>query len=212
MFPIKVTVANFRTVLSGELDRVKVGVTSAIDAGSVQLQAQLRSSTASLGPGVANAWRRQRYPQSRPSLNAAALVWSRAPNIIDGFNKGALIRPSGGRQWLAIALKAAGRGPRGQAITPREFARRRGVELRLVPIAPNRALLVVDGRLDGKGLARRGRRRRAGKFGPMPASEAATVPVFLLIRQAKLPKRLDLQAAANTAAGNVAAAITRNLG
>ena len=214
MLNLKTTLTNWHFVWSGKLAEAKAGVTRAIDAAAAELQSRLRADTvgAGLGQGIANAWRRERYPQSRDSLNAAGLVWSRAPRIIDAANKGSVIRGRNGF-WLAIPLPAAGRAARGKRITPREFEKQRGLDLRFVYLpGRSRALLVADAaRVDSRGRAqRRSRYDRAGNF-YTPLSGVATVPVFLLVPQARMPKRLDLNRRAGEAAAAVAAQITREL-
>lgn len=214
MLRLTTQVQNLRTVWSGELAKVKAGVTNAIDQAAGALQQDVRGATASLGPKIVNAWRRERFPRGRDSLNAAAVVWSRAPKIVDAANRGAVIRGRRGK-WLAIPLPAAGRGAGGKRITPVEFAKRRGVKLRFVEYGGRaRAMLVVDGgRLDKRGLAQRNRSRaRIGARGPLPQAGATTIPVFLLFRQVKMKKLLNLAASASTAAARVAATITRSLG
>jgi hypothetical protein len=139
---------------------------------------------AGLGRRLANTIRSAQYPAGQPSLNAAAFVWSNAPTIISAHDTGPLIRSRDGF-WLAIPLPAAGRGPRGSKITPGEWERRRGLRLRFVYRRTGPSLLVADGRLNSRGLgvasrAKTGRGR-------------STVPVFLLVPQVKLPKRLDLE-------------------
>ncbi|MGS4947776.1 DUF6441 family protein [Meridianimarinicoccus sp. RP-17] len=138
---------------------------------------------AGLGMRLANTIRSAQYPAGQPSLNAAAFVWSNAPTIISAHDTGPLIRSRDGF-WLAVPLPAAGRGPRGSKITPGEWERRRGLRLRFVYRRTGPSLLVADGRLNSRGLgvasrAKTGRGR-------------STVPVFLLVPQVKLPKRLEL--------------------
>ncbi len=86
---------------------------------------------AGLGRRLANSIRSQTFPKSSNSLNAAALVWSKAPEIIGAHDTGPLIRSKNGF-WLAIPLPAAGKSTRGGRITPGEWERRRGLRLRFV--------------------------------------------------------------------------------
>ena len=102
MLKLKVELQNFVSVWSGELEKTKAGVTKAIDGATARLQQQLRADTlaARLGQGNANAWRTRRYPRARNSLNAAGIVYSKSPAVIDGFDQGALITHHGGRYLL----------------------------------------------------------------------------------------------------------------
>jgi hypothetical protein len=75
---------------------------------------------AGLGPRLARTIRSEQFPKGRPSLNAAALVWSKAPVIVNAHDTGPLIR-SRNVFWLAIPLPAAGKSLRGGRISPGEW-------------------------------------------------------------------------------------------
>ena len=105
---------------------------------------------AGLGRRLANSIRLATYPKAGDSLNAAALVWSKAPEIIGAHDTGPLIRSKDGF-WLAIPLPAAGKSLRGGRITPGEWERRRGLRLRFVYRRIGPSLLVAEGRLNSKG-------------------------------------------------------------
>ena len=156
---------------------------------------------AGLGQRLGRTIRSEAYPKGQPSLNAAALVWSNAPVIVGAHDRGPLIRSKSGL-WLAIPTAAAGKSARGGRITPGEWERRRGLPLRFIYRARGPSLLVAEGRLNSRGLgvasrAKSGRGR-------------ATVPIFLLVRQVKLAKRLDLTKAAEVAVGRIPGAIVAN--
>jgi hypothetical protein len=143
---------------------------------------------AGLGPRLANSIRSQLFPKSGESLNAAALVWSKAPVIVGAHETGPLIRSKNGF-WLAIPTKAAGRGLRGGRITPGEWERRRGMRLRFVYRRTGPSLLVADrARINTRGQAVASR-SKTGRG-------RVTVPIFLLVPQVNLPKWLDLARAA----------------
>ena len=67
----------------------------------LNLRGQISAAFAPRGVGLGNAWRARTFPR-RPSLGAAGLVWSKVPAIVDAFEKGAMIRPKGGKKFLAI--------------------------------------------------------------------------------------------------------------
>ncbi|NEX48713.1 DUF6441 family protein [Pseudotabrizicola algicola] len=138
---------------------------------------------AGLGARLARTIRSEQFPKGKPSLSAAALVWSKAPVIIGAHDTGPLIRSKNGF-WLAIPLPAAGKSLRGGRITPGEWERRSGLRLRFVYRRAGPSLLVAEGRLNTKGRAVASR-AKTGRG-------ATTVPIFLLVPQVKLPKRLDL--------------------
>ncbi len=104
--------------------------------------------------------------------------------------------------WLAIPTEAAGRGLRGGKITPGEWERRRGLRLRFVYRRRGPSLLVAEGRLNTKGRAVASRSKTGRGL--------TTVPIFLLVSQVKLPKRLDLDRDAERARGAVPGLIVAN--
>ena len=138
---------------------------------------------AGLGPRLANSIRSEVFPKAGTSLNAAAVVWSKAPVIVGAHDAGPLIRSKSGL-WLAIPTPAAGRALGGRRITPGAWERKTGLRLRFVYRRTGPSLLVAEGRLNTKGQAVASR-SKAGRG-------IATAPIFLLVPQVKLPKRLDL--------------------
>ncbi|MGP6089748.1 DUF6441 family protein [Antarctobacter jejuensis] len=156
---------------------------------------------AGLGNRLANSIRLATFPKAGESLNAAALVWSKAPVIVGAHDTGPLIRSKHGF-WLAIPTVAAGKSLRGGRITPGEWERRRGLRLRFVYRRRGPSLLVAEGRLNSRGLGVASR-SKTGR-GRM------TVPIFLLVPQVKLPKRLDLDRDAERALDSVPGLIVAN--
>ncbi|PQO22053.1 hypothetical protein C2I36_15005 [Rhodobacteraceae bacterium WD3A24] len=173
-----------REVAAGE----KAVKRAAIGAGRDLKTAWRRQITgAGLGRRLANSIREQAYPKGQNSLNAAAYVWSNAPEIVNAHDKGATIKSDAGF-FLAIPTEAAGRGLRGARLTPGEWEQRRGMSLRFIYRRNAPSLLVAEGRLSSKGRAVQSRSKTGrGK---------ATVPIFILVPQVKLKKRLDLDRAA----------------
>ena len=153
---------------------------------------------AGLGTRLARSIQSEQYPKGKPSLNAAALVWSKAPVIIGAHNTGPLIRSKDGF-WLAIPTSAAGRSARGGRLSPGEWERRTGLRLRFIYRRRGPSLLVAEGRLNTKGRAVASR-SKAGRG-------LLTAPIFLLVPQVRLEKRLNLAAAAEAELGRVPGAI-----
>ena len=157
---------------------------------------------ASLGQRLANTIRLQTYPKGRNSLDAAALVWSNAPVIIGAHDTGPLIR-SGSGFWLTIPLPAAGKAMGGKRITPGLWEQKTGLRLRFVYRSRGPSLLVADAvRLNTRGQAAVSR-SKTGRG-------QVTAPIFLLVRQVKLPKRLDLARDAERAQAAIPGSIVRN--
>ena len=170
-------------------DEVKAGekaVSTAMRAAGTDLKTAWRGqiTQAGLGRRLSNSIRSQTYPKTGESLKAAALVWSNAPQIIGAHDTGPLIRSKDGF-WLAIPTPAAGKGARGKALTPGEWERRRGLRLRFVYRRSGPSLLVAEGRLNNRGLGVASR-SKSGRG-------RSTVPIFLLVPQVKLAKRLNLE-------------------
>jgi len=172
-------------VMAAEIKVGEKAVSAAMREAGTKLKSAWRGqiTQAGLGRRLANSIRSQTYPKAGDSLNAAALVWSKAPAIIGAHETGPLIRSKDGF-WLAIPTVAAGKGRKGGRITPGEWERRRGLRLRFVYRRRGPSLLVADGRLNSRGLGVASRSKTGrGK---------ATVPIFLLMPQVKLTARLDL--------------------
>lgn len=169
---------------------------------------------AGLGQRLANTIRQNNYPPRGESLGAASLVYAR-PNrsksasaavVIDAFDRGVTIRTRNAR-WLAIPLPVAGtKGVGTERITPLGFERRTGLPLRFVYRRGKPALLVVDtATVNKKGQVQRKGGRRRKRDGILSGEQ--TVPVFLLVPQARLGKRFDLDTATRAAQGRLAQAI-----
>jgi hypothetical protein len=190
-----------------EIASAERAVTAGMRETARELTAALRADVvgAGLGERLARAWRGKVYPEAGESIEAAAFVWSKAPKLIDAFNRGVTIRSRNGF-WLAIPTPAAGArgigaGGRRARITPGGWERRTGMRLRFVYRRRGPSLLVADNaRLNARGLAM-ANRRKTGQ---------ATVVVFLLVPQVRLRKRLNVEAIARRQADRVPALIARN--
>src|SRR5690606_11414591 len=178
-------VGDLARIMEAEARAGEKAVTTAMRDAGTGLKSAWRAQItgAGLGARLARTIRSEQFPKGRPSLNAAALVWSNAPVIVGAHDTGPLIRARNGL-WLAIPMPAAGKSLRGGRISPGEWERRRGLRLRFIYRRTSPSLLVAEGRLDSKGRAVVSR-AKSGRG-------RATVPVFLLVPQVKLPKRLDL--------------------
>ena len=190
-------------MMAAEITAGERAVSQAVsEAGnSVKSSWRAQITGAGLGQRLANTIRSEQFPKGRPSLSAAALVWSKAPVIIGAHETGQLIRSRNGF-WLAIPTPAAGKSARGGRITPGEWERRSGLRLRFVYRRTGPSLLVVEGRLNARGRAVASR-SRTGRG-------VTTVPIFLLVPQVQLRKRLDLARDAVKAQEAIPGAIVAN--
>ncbi|MFV0299330.1 MAG: DUF6441 family protein [Paracoccus sp. (in: a-proteobacteria)] len=200
---IAVTVDNLARLMEGEVRAGERAVQSAVAAAGNGVKSDWRAQVtgAGLGQRLARTIRSEQFPKATPSLNAAAVVWSKAPVILSAHDTGPLIRATNG-YWLAIPTPAAGRGKGGKRPAPAEFEARTGLTLRFVRRRTGPSLLIAEGRLNkgGRAVASRSRTGRG----------LTSVPVFLLVPQVRLRKRLDLERPARLAAAALPGAIVRN--
>ncbi len=183
-------------IMDAEVRAGEKAVTTAMRDAGTGLKSAWRAQItgAGLGARLARTIRSEQFPKGKPSLNAAALVWSKAPVIIGAHDTGPLIRSRNGF-WLTIPTPAAGKSTRGGRITPGEWERRTGLRLRFVYRRTGPSLLVAEGRLNTKGRAVASRSKTGRGL--------TTVPIFLLVPQVKLRKRLDLARDAERAVDSV---------
>jgi hypothetical protein len=185
--------------LSGELDKIMAdelkgaerAVTTGVRQATEGLKTDLRTqiTAAGMGQRLANTWRGEVYPKGQLSISAAGLVFSRAPNIVSAHDRGVTIRSKDGF-WLAIPLPAAGRGRRGKQLTPGEWERMRGQRLRFVYRRGKPSLLVAEQQHARQG--KRGGFGRASDSALRSGRGLASVPMFLLVPQVTLNKKLDV--------------------
>ncbi|MGQ9367692.1 DUF6441 family protein [Azospirillum sp. ST 5-10] len=209
---------DLRAVLDDRLSEIADAARAAVSGVAAELQADLRAQVraAGLGEGLEKAWRLEVYPKARRrSFRPASLVYSNATRLHAAFDAGPAIRAKNA-SWLAIPLPAAvaagldrqwGRRDNAHSRwrakakwSAIQAAEERFGGLRFVPINGNRrALLVADGKARGDRLARGG------------VGRATSIPLFLLVRQTKLPKRLDLDGAASRAEQRLASRLSKIL-
>jgi hypothetical protein len=186
---------------------IERAVTSGMRDATNGLKRDLREDivAAGLGERLSRTWRGKTFPEVGESAEAAAYVWSRAPKIVDAFDRGVVIRSARGL-FLAIPTAAAGKSGRGaggsrEKITPEGWQRRTGLKLRFVYRRGRPSLLVADNaRINKRGLGLANRRKNG----------QASVIVFILVRQVALKKRLDVGSTAAAQAARVPSLIARH--
>lgn len=190
-------------MLAAEAKTAEIAVTAAVRKTGAGLKSDLRSQVvgAGLGRRLANAVRLNVYPDKGDSLSAAAFVYARpgkgghggAANLVAAFEEGTLIRAKGGR-YLAIPtanvpMKSGARRP----MTPEEMkagvkSGGFGQDLKLISTnRPGIMLLVLPVIRAAKGKALRPVTQRRVKAG----RAAEWVTMFILVRQAQMPRLLD---------------------
>ena len=210
-------VGDLRKMLAEEVRAGERAAMAAIRTETAEVKAELRQqvTTAFAGNarGIANAWRSMVFPRTGQSLRPAGLVFTKVPKVIDAFERGALIRAKGGRKFLAIptGFNAArgwrGRGDKGLRVTPAQMTASGQAFLR--PFKSGRGFVWCLPLRAGEQTSRRRRTRLiAGGVteigtGNRKGREAwargllarGMVPMFLLLPQVKLTKRLDVRGA-----------------
>ena len=196
-------IGSIARLMAAETRAGEKAVSTAMREAGTGLKAAWRAQItgAGLGARLARTIRSEQFPKGRASLNAAALVWSKAPVIVGAHDTGPLIRSRSGF-WLTIPTPAAGKSTRGGRITPLEWERRTGLRLRFVYRRRGPSLLVAEGRLNTKGRAVASRSKTGRGL--------TTVPIFLLVPQVRLPKRLNLARDAERAVDSVPGRIVAN--
>ena len=125
-------VRSLQSDLKAELRDIERALASGTREAGRSLRTELRRqvTSAGLGQRLGNSWRDRHYPNQK--LDAASLVYSKAPLIIRAFDEGAIIR-SRRRRFLAIPTENAPRkGTDGKRISPRTFPEHRLGPLRFV--------------------------------------------------------------------------------
>lgn len=202
---------DFAKLMADEVNAGKRAVSAAMRGAAGTLKTEWRNQVtlAGLGSRLAKAIRSDSYPHGQPSLNAAAMVWAKAPHIISAHNDGAVIHAESGL-WLAIPTKAAGRGPGGKRITPGQWESKTGRQLIFVYRRGRTALLIDTGRAAPGNVMVKRRVRGGSKLSAPSTFRNRSVPIFTLVPQVRLRKRMDLASAAERVAGSVPAAIVAN--
>jgi len=205
---VQVTVGgDLEKELTAEVRGAERAVTAAIRLAGAGVKAGWRAQIASAGLGerLGRTIRDQYFPKSGASIEAAALIYSRAPHIVGAFDQGVTIRAKDGF-WLAIPTEAAGKSSKGGRITPGEWERRNGRRLKFIYRRGRPGLLVDTGdvlprarvmKRDGTSRAARGFRNRS-------------VIIFILVPQVRLTKRLDLETVAREWQDKLPALVAQN--
>ena len=131
-------------LMAAEITAGERAVTAAVREAGIGLKLGWRGQItgAGLGTRLANSIRAEVFPKAGASLNAATVVWSKAPVIIGAHDTGPLIRAKNGL-WLAIPTPAAGKALGGRRISPATWERRTGLRLRFVYRKSGPSLLVA---------------------------------------------------------------------
>ncbi len=125
-------IGSMKKDMEQELSCLEKAVMSGVKKAGEGLKLELRSQVmgAGLSQKLANTWRLQFYENKK--VDAASLVYSKAPEVISSFDKGVVIK-SGSGIWLAIpTANAPKKGIGGKRINPTNFPTDRLGNLRFV--------------------------------------------------------------------------------
>jgi len=187
---------------------VTLGVTQAGERLKSDWRAQITG--AGLGTKLARTIRMARYPKQGSSIGAASLVWSKAPQIIGAHDEDALIRSKNGF-WLAIPPPVARERIRRRPLDPGIWERRTGMPLRFIYRRGGPSLLVADNaRFTRSGQMRENVTRLKDGTSYSHLAGRTVVPIFLLVPQVKLRKRLDLDRDARAVEADLPGLIVAN--
>ena len=180
---------------------IRQATRDAIEAVTHHARDLLRDDLRRAGLGeLDKTWRAELFPRRGLADNPAGFIYSRAEYLIEAFSSDRPIRPQQA-QRMAIPIPGSPaeslRNPRGPDDKVDE-ARRRFGELDLVPGIPGgRPPMLVAKNVSFTKTGRLSRRRltKSGRYG----ARAASVPLFFLVEEVRLGKRIDPERIARAA-------------
>lgn len=146
-------------------EAVTNGIRQATDGLKTTMRNQIKA--AGLGNRLANTWRGDTYPKSKKSISAAGVVYTKAPQIMEGFEFASVIRSPNGF-WLAVPTTAIKKRAYGKRMTPALYERSKGVRLRFVYRSRGASFLVHEQR-------------------------KKTIIAFIFVPQVKMPKIINFE-------------------
>jgi len=226
---------NLRAAMDQQVRQVAAGLRRAVATAGKQTQDELRAQARAAdfrdgGRALANSWRLNVYPRpgvGPSSLRPAALVTSRMADVVRIFETGAVIRAKG-RRYLAIPTPINRVGNRRSndgkfpvRVTPQEMFRAGGFVRPTANPAVKLWCLKLRTETTKRGRIRlyagpyarvlTGNRKGAEAMRRQFAAERRFVPMFFLMRQVSLRKRLNVAQVEARAPGRFAAAAQSEL-
>jgi hypothetical protein len=194
------------------------GLKGAVKEAGLEVQTKLRDdvTSAGLGQGLANAWRLDVNPRgAKLAYSPSAYLHSNAAHIIEGFTKGEPLASRDGG-YLAVPIPGSPadevRVPKGGkliAIMEKRFGKLRTIRTKrgLLMLVAENVRQSASGRF---GSAVRTNKKTGTRYVPKNAA-TATLPLFWLVRQVRLAKRLNWPTIAKEAEGQFASTIESKL-
>lgn len=200
--------ASLKSAMTSELERVDRAVLEGLKEATEGLKEEMRDRTFQvLGRKVAYAWQARHYPNRGDPRGPAGFVWSKAPRIIDFNRAERIVTPIGGAFAIAVnpVIK---RGGRPMTIAEVESKFNQDLEPRRLP-SGNIGLFADLVR--GSSSRRPGfRQATKGRLGA--GRKVEKVLMFVLVRQLRSRKRIDLVGPANRWGARIPELIEKRLG
>lgn len=185
--------SDFRRERKSIINSIKLGTAEGTDGLKDELQAQIVKS--GMGTQLSKSWQRKIYPNK--GENPTGFVYSKAPDIVRAFDEGILIKAKN-KTWLAYPTENAPKRLENRRITPALYTKHLG-PLRFIGRDGKSALLVAEdyqASYKRKTNEFKGYRKVRAK-NPTRAKNRVSLVMFILVRQAKLKKTLDVEGAAS---------------
>jgi len=191
-----------------ERKKAATGITRGTRTGAVRLQKDFRSQVraAGLGRKLEKAVRVVHYPKSGDSISAASVVFSKAKRLHSAFSIGPVIRVRRAK-FMPVALPAAvklGLHTNWRKSAPGagnarkwsniDAAIRRFGAVRYVKTKRGNILVVADNLTAGLKRSKVRTRKKRGDYSPI-TGRRVSVALFVLVKQVRLPRRIDAKGA-----------------
>ncbi|PPD10280.1 MAG: hypothetical protein CTY36_00365 [Methylocystis sp.] len=194
-----------RDAVSRALDEERIGLARHVraateKAGRELLVEPLRAMTREAFDSrkLPTTWRARLYPEeARHTLTPAFFAFSKAPAIMTAFEDGATIQPLAGKKFIWIPTENVPRGRGGKRLSPREVMARVG-KFRFIPLKNGGFLAVAQATRGSRRAHRRGGARTPTIVGAKKG-KGESVAFFVLKKQVRLRKRLDIAGIADRA-------------
>lgn len=210
---------DLRQYMEGRAAVMQGGLHKAAGLAAAAVKDRYRAAVApALGQRVANTVRGVVYPRAAAQLKTGtptAFVFSKAPKLIQAFAFGATIRPVKGSRYLWIPTENVPR-LRNKPMKPAEVEERFGAKFVYLPITSGArrgsflAVVPAIAGKNGKGFRKATAGRRTGT-GKQAGRVVEDVPMFVLVKQVTLSKRIDFAAVEAWAAAEWANIVARSL-
>jgi len=230
---LKATIdGNLKAAMQAEVAKVSGALRRAVITAAKEAQGELRAQARATGfrdggRAMANAWRMEVYPRTaKTTLRPAALVYSKMPDAVEGFDKGAFIHANGDKYlaWPTPINRTGTRRVNGKLpvrVTPVEMFRSGGFVVKTRKPGLKLWCLPLTSRKTRRGRTQifagpyarvmTANRKGAEAFRAAYARDRSFVPMFFLAKAVSLRKRLDIAAVRARASRAYARAATAEL-